>query len=181
VIGVGTAFGRFHTKDSKSNVWSSGRGVCVPERKGTSCPSLVGNDDDCDTLEFGLWREPASTSKLADGELLLSVTVRLSTIAAAKLIWRCSQSRSRRLNNLAPHLQIDARSSDMFAELIRYEPYRRVQQGGTNKIGRAYRCGEVCELEPPVLLLDGPESEDFFALRAMALFSSRKTRSNSSG
>lgn len=44
-----------------------------------------------------------------------------------------------------------------------------------------YRCGEVCELEPAVLLLEGANPVVFFAFRAMALFSSRKTKSKSSG
>jgi hypothetical protein len=52
---------------------------------------------------------------------------------------------------------------------------------GTNELQTTYRCGEGCELEPPVLLLDGPDPDVFFALRAIALFSSRNTRSNSSG
>lgn len=56
-----------------------------------------------------------------------------------------------------------------------------MKRGGTCSSVYTYRCGEVCELEPPVLLLDGVVPEDFRALLAIALFSSRKTRSKSSG
>jgi hypothetical protein len=50
-----------------------------------------------------------------------------------------------------------------------------------NQLGATHRCGEVCELEALAVLLDGADPGVFFALRAIALFSSRKTRSNSSG
>jgi hypothetical protein len=53
--------------------------------------------------------------------------------------------------------------------------------GDTSNVEEGDRRGEVLELDAPVLWVDAVVPEDFLAFLAIALFSSRKTKSKSSG
>lgn len=70
VMVAGTSF-RFQTNDSKSKIWSSGSGVCMPWINGMSCPWLLESDVVRDLLLMAICDELGSEmSKLAEGELL---------------------------------------------------------------------------------------------------------------
>lgn len=76
--------------------------------------------------------------------------------------------------------------SDRFCDfdftLLEASPrWSALSTGHASNVEDGDRYGEVCELELPVLLLDRVVPEDFLAFFAIALFSSRKTRSKSSG
>jgi hypothetical protein len=83
VIVAGTSLLRFHTNDSKLNIWSSGSGVCIPWIKGMRCPSVLGSDGVRDLLMLATWNELGSDdiSKLASGELLQLVTILNNLVA----------------------------------------------------------------------------------------------------